>query len=148
MRRQPGAGKPAPGFSFAAACLPALPRLCSCTSLRLRQGEMLRQHDLITSQAMDRRMHLWRYGHYGMPLIVFPSASGMAHEWDAHGVIDSLGDLIDRGRLKLYCTESNVAEAWTRKESDPSWRIKKHQAFERYVVSELVPFIRADCHST
>lgn len=106
---------------------------------------MEKRHELIPSQEMGRRMHLWRYGHFGPPLLVFPSAAGFAHEWEAHGVVESLADLIDGGRLKLYCTESNVAEAWTRHESPPEWRIRRHMAFESYVVSELVPFIRADC---
>ena len=84
---------------------------------------MIRKHELIPSREMGRPVHLWRYGHYGRPLLVFPSASGMAHEWDAHGMVEALGDFIDQGRLKLYCTETNVAEAWTRRESDPAWRI-------------------------
>ena len=108
---------------------------------------MFRKHELIPSQVMDRRMHLWRFGHFGMPLLVFPSASGMAHEWEAHGMIEAIADLVDRGKLKLYCTESNVAEAWTRKENDPHRRIQRHMAFERYIVSELVPFIREDCRT-
>jgi len=108
---------------------------------------MLRQHEMIHSQVMGRPMHLWRFGHFGAPVLVFPSAGGMAHEWDAHGMVAALGDLIGAGKIKLYCTETNVAEAWTRRESDPGWRIRRHQAFERYVVSDLVPFIRNDCRS-
>lgn len=105
------------------------------------------QHDLVPSQAMGRQMHLWRYGHFGPPLLVFPSASGMAHEWEANGMLDAVADLIGAGRLKVYCTESNVAEAWTRRDSDPAWRITRHQAFERYVAEELAPRIRADCRT-
>ena len=108
---------------------------------------MFRQHELIPSQAMGRRMHLWRYGHFGLPLLAFPSAAGMAHEWEAHGMVEALADLIEAGKLKLYCTESNVAEAWTRRDSDPAWRIGRHQRFERYVVSELARFIREDCRT-
>jgi esterase/lipase superfamily enzyme len=108
---------------------------------------MFRKHELIASRVMGRSMHLWRYGHYGTPLLVFPSASGMAHEWEAHGMIETLGDLIEAGRLKLYCVESNVAEAWTRREGDPAWRIQRHLAYERYVLTELVPFIREDCRT-
>ncbi len=108
---------------------------------------MFRKHEMLPSRAMERRMHLWRYGHFGRPLLVFPSASGMAHEWDAHGMVEALGDLIEAGRLKLYCSESNVAEAWTRRENDPAWRIHRHMLFERYVVEELVPFIREDCRT-
>lgn len=108
---------------------------------------MFRKHELVPSREMGRQMHLWRFGHFGAPVLVCPSASGMAHEWDAHGMIEGLGDLIDRGRIKLYCTESNVAEAWTRKEQHPARRIREHQRFERYITSELVPLIRADCRS-
>ncbi len=94
---------------------------------------------------MGRSMHLWVYGHFGAPVLVFPSAAGMAHEWEAQGMIEALSGLIDAGQLKLYCTESNVAEAWTRNTSDPRWRMHRHRAFEAYVLSELVPYIRADC---
>ena len=108
---------------------------------------MFAKHELIPSRAMGRRMHLWRYGQFGPPLLVFPSAAGMAHEWQAHGMVDALGDFINTGKLKLYCTESNVAEAWTRKENDPRWRIGRHKVYEQYVVKELAPFIRADCRT-
>ena len=108
---------------------------------------MIRKHELIPSRSLGRRVHLWRYGHYGMPLLAFPSASGMAHEWEAHGMLETLGDWIEQGRLKLYCSESNVAEAWTRKETDPAWRIQRHQLFEAYVMRELTAFIREDCQS-
>lgn len=108
---------------------------------------MFRQHDLLPGEAYGRPVHLWRFGHFGAPVIVFPSAGGMAHEWDAHGLVDALADLIDGGRIKLYCTESNVAEAWTRKDGDPAWRMARHAAFERYVLEELVPFVRDDCRS-
>ena len=92
-------------------------------------------------------MHLWCYGHWGTPVLAFPSAAGMAHEWDAHGMVDNLADLINGGHIKLYCTESNVAEAWTRKENPADWRIRRHMQFEQYLVSELAPWIRHDCQS-
>lgn len=104
-------------------------------------------HEMLPSQVMGRRMHLWRYGHWGRPLLVFPSASGMAHEWEAQGMVAVVGDLLAGGRLKLYTTESNVAEAWTRRDGDPAWRIQRHRAFEQYVMHELVPAIRSDCRN-
>ena len=108
---------------------------------------MLQAHERIPSRALGRPVHLWRYGHFGPPLLVFPSAAGFAHEWSAHGMVEALAPLLEGGKLKLYCTESNVAEAWTRKEQPPEHRIRRHQAFEAYVVDELVPWIRQDCRS-
>ena len=61
---------------------------------------MYKKHERIPSREMDRPMHLWRYGTYGLPLLVFPSAAGMAHEWDAHGMLEALGDLVEAGKLK------------------------------------------------
>ncbi len=108
---------------------------------------MFRKHDMIPSQAMGRRIHLWRFGNFGAPVLVFPSASGMAHEWDANGMIQAVEPLIVSGKIKLYCVESNVAEAWTRKETDPAWRMTRHMAYEKFVIEELVPFIREDCRT-
>ncbi len=108
---------------------------------------MHRQAHLVPSRAMGRKIYLWQYGNFGAPILVFPSAAGMAHEWESHGMVEALSDLIDGGRIKLYCIESNVAEAWTRREVDPQWRIQRHKNYEQFIVEELVPFIREDCRT-
>lgn len=108
---------------------------------------MHREHILLPSEPMGRRMHLWKYGTFGKPLLIFPSAAGMAHEWEAHGMIEALSDWIESAKVKLYCIESNVAEAWTRKDSDPNWRIERHHAYEKFVIDELIPYIREDCRT-
>lgn len=108
---------------------------------------MRRRHELIDSPTMGRRMHVWCFGHWGVPVLVFPTAAGFAHEWDRQGMTEVLASLIDGGKIKLYCPESNVAEAWTRRDSDPAWRMERHRAYEAFVVSTLVPWIRDDCRA-
>jgi esterase/lipase superfamily enzyme len=108
---------------------------------------MRRRHELIYSPAMGRKMNVWCFGHWGAPLMVFPTAAGFAHEWDAQGMVDTLAPLIYGGKLKLYCPESNVSRAWTNKNDHPALRVKAHLAYERFILDDLVPFIRQDCHS-
>jgi esterase/lipase superfamily enzyme len=108
---------------------------------------MKKRLERIHSPQLERGISLWTYGHFGAPLVVFPTAAGMAHEWEAQGMVEALAPWIEGGKLKLYCTESNVAEAWTRRESDPAWRIRRHSAFERFVVETLVPHVRLDCRT-
>lgn len=108
---------------------------------------MFRRHVQIASRPFERGMHVWQFGNFGAPILVLPSASGMAHEWDVHGMVEALAPLINGGKIKLYCSESNVAEAWTRREGDVAWRQWRHRLFEQYVVNELVPWIREDCQS-
>jgi esterase/lipase superfamily enzyme len=103
------------------------------------------RHVMLDSAAMGRQVHLWCYGNYGLPVIAFPSAAGFAHEWEKQGMIEVLAPLIQRGRIKLYCPESNVSEAWTRKEGTLAERMHRHLAYERFVMDVLVPFVRQDC---
>lgn len=109
---------------------------------------MRRRHELLDSPAMGRKMHLWCFGHFGAPILVFPSAAGFAHEWDRQSMVEALAPLIDGGKIKLYCPESNVSQTWTDKETHPRVRIQRHLAYEAFILSDLVPAIRRDCHST
>ena len=104
------------------------------------------RHLMLPSQSMGRSVHVWCFGHFGHPVVVFPSAAGFAHEWQAQGMVEALEPMLRAGRIKLYCPESNVAEAWTRSEGDPAWRIGRHLAYEHFVMNTLVPFVREDCH--
>lgn len=94
---------------------------------------------------MGREFYMWSYGHYGKPIFVFPSSAGMAHEWESEGMVEMLEPLINEGKLKLYCVESNVAETWNNKHSHPADFIKKHQAYEEFIINNIVPFIYQDC---
>ncbi|MEM7261355.1 MAG: alpha/beta hydrolase-fold protein [Planctomycetota bacterium] len=108
---------------------------------------MSRRHEMIECEAMGRRVHVWCYGHFGPPVIAFPTAAGFAHEWERQSMVTALAHLIGSGRMKLYCPESNVSQSWTHKTDHPSVRAQRHQQYERFVVETLVPFIRQDCAS-
>lgn len=103
------------------------------------------RHLMLESPAMGRKVHLWCYGHYGPPVIAFPSAAGFAHEWDRHGMFEVLGPLVRAGKVKFYCPESNVSQVWTDKESSIGARMQRHRAYEGFILDTLVPFIREDC---
>lgn len=106
---------------------------------------MRRRLEKLFSPALGRAMHVWAYGHWGDPIIAFPTAGGYAHEWETQGMVDAFAPWIEAGAIKLYCPESNVAEAWTRREDDPALRIRRHLAYETFVAETLVPAVRADC---
>lgn len=108
---------------------------------------MKRYHAMVHSPQLGRDVHVWCYGHWGEPLLVFPSAAGMAHEWEAQGMIDALAPWIHAGKLKIYCPESNIAQTWTNRHVHPSEAVKLHNTYERWVIETLVPAIRDDCRS-
>ncbi len=105
---------------------------------------MTAKHRLLDSPSLGRRVHLWSFGDVGRPLIVFPSNAGVAHEWRESGMIDALAPLLAAGQVKIYCPETNVSKSFSGTGS-MTQRMAHHAAYESFVMSTLVPFIREDC---
>ncbi len=108
----------------------------------MRHARLLR----LPSAHLGRPVHLWAHGWYGTPVLVLPSASGMAHEWQLGGAIQALQPWIDQGRIKLYCVESNVSQSWLGT-APPAVKLARHAAYERFLGDELLPWIDRDCHT-
>jgi esterase/lipase superfamily enzyme len=104
---------------------------------------MKQHYSRVPSDHLGRRVHLWTFGDRGQPIVVFPSAAGMAHEWQASGAVDVLAPLITSGRIRLICPESNVSRAWTA-DAPASTRLDRHRAYERFVLDELIPDVLAE----
>jgi esterase/lipase superfamily enzyme len=58
------------------------------------------------------------YGHYGRPVVVFPSEGGSAFDFQDRGMLEAVGHLLEAGRVKLYCVDAfdsgdrGAYEAW------------------------------------
>ena len=59
-------------------------------------------------------------------------------------MIEALSPLLAAGRVKIYCPETNVSRSFSGSGS-VAQRMAHHQAYERFVLDTLVPFIREDC---
>lgn len=99
------------------------------------------------SEHLGRDVEVARWGDYGRPVLVFPTAGGDAEEIERFHVVDACSQLIDEGRIKVYSCDSVNGRAMLTHEGDSlhlSWIL--HQ-FVHFIGQELVPAIRADCRS-
>jgi esterase/lipase superfamily enzyme len=87
------------------------------------------------------------YGHYGRPVVAFPSENGEVSDWEERGMVDALGWLLDEGRLKLYCVPSFDRESWTRSDLELEERAQRHGHYEWWLLARLVPFVQSDSHT-
>jgi esterase/lipase superfamily enzyme len=85
------------------------------------------------------------YGHYGRPLLVFPSEQGRAWDFENNGMIDAVADLIDAGRVKVYCVDSGDAGSWSDRGLPTEERARRHGGYEDWILQAVVPWIAADC---
>lgn len=108
---------------------------------------------------MQRAYHRWYshrlgldmgvvvYGHWGPPLIGFPTSAGDEWELENQGLIGSLADLIDGGRAKFFSVNSANFAGLYNKDAHPFHRSWMQSQFDAYMRNEVVPFIHDNCKS-
>ena len=84
-------------------------------------------------------MELLVFGHAGARVIVFPTSQGRFYEWEDRGMIAALEEHLDRGWIQIYCLDSVDAESWYAKHLQPAERARRHEQYEQYVLSEVLP---------
>lgn len=94
------------------------------------------------SPSLGRWMDLLVYGHGGAPLLAFPSATGRYFDWEGFGLVGALGEHVARGWVQLVCVDSVDRESWYGHAS-PHDKARRHDAYDRYLLHEVVPFIRS-----
>lgn len=99
------------------------------------------------SPSLQRDMALKVYGHWGVPFIVFPCSRGRYFDYEGLGMIDAIAPFIDGGKVKLFCIDSVDSESWYNFAVSPAERNGRHEEYDRYVVKEVVPFIKEHCRS-
>ncbi|MBW3631236.1 MAG: esterase [Gemmatimonadetes bacterium] len=77
--------------------------------------------------------------------LVFPSSEGRAEDFESNGMVDAVRPLLESGRVKLYCVDSWDSDSWYRHDLPLEDRARRHEAYERWVVEGVVPFVDADC---
>jgi esterase/lipase superfamily enzyme len=84
------------------------------------------------------------YGHWGRPVLVFPSEQGKAWDFANNGMVGAVQGLLDAGRVKLYCVDSFDAATWSAEHLPLEERARRHAGYESWIVDQVVPHIRAD----
>ena len=98
------------------------------------------------SPRAGQELNLARWGTFGTPLLVFPTAGGDFEEIERFHLVDSLRPLIDEGRIKVYSVDSlNGRTFLTGADAHEVGRMMS--AFDAAIRNEVVPAIRADCQS-
>jgi esterase/lipase superfamily enzyme len=99
------------------------------------------------STRVERDVKLARWGAYGTPVLVFPTAGGDYEEIERFHLVDAVGELVEGGRVKVYSCDSVNGRVLLAQEGDAGRRTYLLNQFLEYVRWEVVPAIRADCQS-
>jgi esterase/lipase superfamily enzyme len=86
-----------------------------------------------------------RWGHYGTPVLLFPTAGGDYEEVERFHLVRVLGELIDAGRIKVYSVDSIAGRTWLEGTHPAEYCSRVQNLFDAYIYEEIVPHIRRDC---
>jgi len=97
------------------------------------------------SQRLEREVNVVRWGTFGTPVLLFPTAGGDAEECERFLMIKVLQPLLDAGRIKVYSVDSVAGKVLTEGKSSPQYFSWIQSQFQAFVYHEVVPAIRKDC---
>ena len=103
---------------------------------------MRRVLDSWFSPNLNREMEIAIYGHYGVGLLMFPSAGADYLEYERFYMIASIKHLIEAGKVKAFSINSINQESWLNPHLSGKQKAQRHQLYNRYVEQEVVPYIR------
>ncbi len=103
---------------------------------------MHREHHRWYAHALGRDMDLLRFGHAGWPMVVFPTSCGAFHEYEDRGMVAAVADKLDAGQLQLVCVTTLDHETFYGRDRHPRARIDRYLAWERYLLDDVVPFVK------
>ncbi|MBS0417378.1 MAG: hypothetical protein JSR66_06675 [Proteobacteria bacterium] len=80
-----------------------------------------------------------RWGHFGTPILIFPTAGGDFEEIERFGLVAALGSLIDGGRIKVYSVDGLAVRARL------SGTTRIDDCYDTFLYEEVLRRIRSDC---
>jgi len=97
------------------------------------------------SERLQREVTMVRWGTYGQPVLVFPTAGGDAEEIERMHLVGAVGGLIETGKIKVYSCDSVAGAALLAREGSAQHQMWLQNQFQHYVRHEVVAAIRSDC---
>ncbi|MDQ0393667.1 esterase family protein [Labrys monachus] len=93
------------------------------------------------SPRLHRDMELLIFGHAGAKVLMFPTREGRFWEYEKLDIVTSLAGKVGAGHLQLYCIEGLAQETFYASGRHPADRIRRHAAFEDYILNEVLPLM-------
>jgi esterase/lipase superfamily enzyme len=105
---------------------------------------MDRVHVELDAPGLYRRGSVIRYGHWGRPVVVFPSEGGRAWDYENNGMVDAVRPLLDQGRIKLYCVDAFDEATWSDSWISLDERAIRNRAYQGWITDQVAGWIGSD----
>ena len=99
------------------------------------------------SNTLSRNINLEVTGHWGHPIIMFPSSGGQFTQNTDFGLIGSVMNFIEEGKVKIYNVESIDMMSFYNDHMDSNTKIHNYELYMQFIKNELIPYIQRECNA-
>ncbi len=94
------------------------------------------------SHILSRDINIQISGHWGYPILMFPTSMGGYLQNKEFGLLDTVDDLVDAGKIKLYNVESIDFQSFYAKDLPAQAKIYNYNLYTQFLKEEI-----STCHS-
>jgi esterase/lipase superfamily enzyme len=98
-----------------------------------------------TTPRLPQPARMARWGHFGAPVLIFPTAGGDFEEIERFQLVAALGGLIDGGRIKVYSIDAVAVRAWLAATTSVRECVSLEERYDTFLYEEVLQRIRVDC---
>lgn len=106
---------------------------------------MKEKHIKFYSHILSSDIDILISGHWGYPILMFPTSMGNYLQNKDSGLLDTVDDLVDAGIIKLYNVNSIDFKSFYAKDLPTYTKIYNYNLYSQFLKKELVPAIQHEC---
>ena len=91
------------------------------------------------SSVLNRDMEFKVYGSAGVPVLALPARGGRFDDWENNGMPDAIAQLLNEGKVQLFCADSIDGEAVLNGDLPVRRRAEMEEKYFVYLTAELAP---------
>lgn len=96
------------------------------------------------SHVLGRSLKVEITGHWGLPILMFPTTKGSFVQNRDFGLNDAVKWFIENGKVKLYNIETLDADNIYNKSIHPNERIWRYDLYQRFLTEEYIPYLQRE----
>ena len=93
------------------------------------------------SSVLNREMEFKVYGSTGVPVLALPARGGRFFDWENNGMPDAIAQLLNEGKIQLFCADSVDGEGVMNGDLPLRRRAEAQEKYFVYLTAELAPRI-------
>ena len=93
------------------------------------------------SSVLNREMEFKVYGSAGVPVLALPARGGRFFDWENNGMPDAIAQLLNEGKIQLFCADSVDGEGVLNGDLPLRRRAEAQEKYFVYLTAELAPRI-------